>query len=265
MKILRYKSLIKLVALYLSSVRFIPLYLILLILSSVSCQPLSKRQAKLLEPRAELKSPTNQARTVIFLPIHHIGLEDYYRDIAKKTDSLEKLNFLVFYEQVYTNATLYSDYEISAKKFRKLTGSFRAGDGYLDTLNNRLGDLQFDQKYKLRNQPQLAQLGVNPTSALRADLSLEALIHAYEQEYGPITLDSCDKATPLEAKYDCEPVGRQQRKIFKEHFILGLRDAHLAQLIDRSDAEKILVIYGASHYQGLKKELKKRDPQWLER
>lgn len=237
---------------------------LVLILGNTACKQFYIKHSKILETKPQLKSISNSERKVLFLPIHHIGLEEYYQDIAKKTDSLESLDYVVFYEQVNTNVRDRSEYEFLGKKFRKLTGSFNAGNGYLDTVNNRLGDMQFDKKYKLTNQPPLAKLGVNTSTAQHADVSLEELIYAYEQRNGPIELDSCDKATSLEAEYLCEALDRKSRKEFREDFILGHRNSHLAQLIHRSKAAKIFVIYGASHYKGFMEELEKLDARWKE-
>jgi len=235
-----------------------------LILGTSACKWIYIKYSKILEAKAELKIISDGEKRVLFLPIHHIGLQEYYQDIAKKTDSLESLNYIVFYEQVNTNVRDRAEYESLGKKFRKITGNFNAGNGYLDTVNNSLGNMQFDKKYKLTNQPQLAQLGVNTSTAVHADVSLEELIYAYEQRNGPIELDSCDRATSLEAEYLCEALDRKSRKEFREDFILSHRNSHLAHLIHRSEADKIFVIYGASHYKGFVEELEKLDARWEE-
>ncbi len=235
-----------------------------LLLGNSACKQIYIKHSKILESKPELKSISNGEKRVLFLPIHHIGLKEYYQDIAKKTDSLIGLNYMVFYEQVNTKASDHAEYESLGKKFRKITGNFNASSGYLDTVNNSLGNMQFDKKYELTNQPPLAKLGVNTSTAVHADVSLEELIYAYEQRNGPIELDSCDKATSLEEEYLCEALDRKSRKEFREDFILGHRNSHLAQLIHRSEADKIFVIYGASHYKGFIKELEKLDASWEE-
>jgi hypothetical protein len=105
-------------------------------------------------------------------------------------------------------------------------------------------------------------LGVNIESALAADLTLEDLIEAFEAKHAQVKLDSCDLTTPLDSSYACSPLDPSLSKDFQENFILGLRNAHLARLIHFSRSPKIYVIYGASHFEGLREELKKLDSDW---
>lgn len=212
-----------------------------------------------VNPRFFTDTPEVQAlryyhKQVLFLPIHHIGRKEYYNQVAHLTDSLEDAGYTVFYEQLSTNLPDLESFERVARKYRKLTGSF--------STSVQAGDTSAFRKNGLVNQPNAESLGVNLDKALLADVTLEQLIASFEERYGQITLDSCDLQTELDAQYQCDLLNSKLQRRFQKEFVLGMRNAHLANLIHYSPARKIFVIYGASHYKGLRVELKKLDSNW---
>ncbi|QNR25034.1 hypothetical protein [Croceimicrobium hydrocarbonivorans] len=238
--------------------------LLILILGSISCSPIWLRFSGVLEEEPELKVLSNAEKEVLFLPIHHIGRESYYRAVKRISDSLDQQAYTILYEQVSTDLREVEDFVVMAKKFRKLTGSFDAGTGYLDTVNHKIGSMHYNPKYQLMNQPDLVGLGIDTATAIKADLLLEDLILAFEKKNGTIQLDSCDLDTDLESDYLCSASNADWQKDFRKNFILGLRNENLARHIDQSESEKIFVIYGASHFKGLKKELSHLNLEWTE-
>jgi len=240
------------------------LLVLFLVCSSLSCSPLWMHFSGVLEEKPELKVLSHAEKEVLFLPIHHIGQESYYEEVKRITDSLDQQAYTILYEQVSTGLREMEDFILMAKKFRKLTGSFDAGTGYLDTVNHKIGSMDYDSKYQLMNQPDLVGLGIDTATAIRADILLEDLILAFEKKHGTIQLDSCDLDTDLQSDYLCNTCNSDLQKDFRKNFILGLRNENLARHIDQSESKKIFVIYGASHFKGLKKELAKLNSAWVE-
>jgi len=240
------------------------LLVLFLVCSSLSCSPLWMHFSGVLEEKPELKVLSHAEKEVLFLPIHHIGQESYYEEVKRITDSLDQQAYTILYEQVSTGLREMEDFILMAKKFRKLTGSFDAGTGYLDTVNHKIGSMDYDPKYQLMNQPDLVGLGIDTATAIRADILLEDLILAFEKKHGTIQLDSCDLETDLESDYLCNASNSDLETDFRKNFILGLRNENLARHIVQSESEKIFVIYGASHFKGLKKELAKLNSAWVE-
>lgn len=205
--------------------------------------------------KTELKFIDNKEQEIIFIPMHHVGRKVYYDDIANKVDSLQKLNFIVFYEGVTYDKE--KDSLIRRKSFlklRKITGFFPQGQqGYLDTTTNIIGGkIKYKGKHKLFNQPSYKQLKVDSLNSIRADVYLTQLINDFEKNYGEIILDSCDYKTDFKDKnYKCKKVKRIFRKKFKNEYMKDYRNKYLAEQIFKSEENKILVIYGDAHYTGL--------------
>lgn len=236
----------------------------LVLMSVTSCSAIWIKKSHMLEEKANLKRLSNHEKTLVYLPLHHIGKKSYYQDILKKTDSLRDLEYDIMYEEVTTNLKNKADYTLLAKKFRKITGSFNAGNGYLDTINNKIGGIKYNKKYQLMNQPKAPQLGIDTINDINADVTIEKLITAFEKDHGVVVLDTCDMQTDLKKEYLCEPLSAKLQKTFRDNFILGLRDQNLAQQVNSSASKNIFVIYGASHYSGLLNELRKTDSSWYE-
>lgn len=233
-----------------------------ILISLGACDSLWLRFSGVLEESPDLEILENGNKRLVYLPIHHVGREVYYQKIARISDSLQAEAYTMFYEQVGSEIRDAESFYLVGKKFRKLTGSFNAGNGYLDTLNHKIGEVSYNPKYRLMNQPDLPGLGIDTSVAIRADVLLEELIAAFEAKHGLIELDSCDLATDLESEYNCSPVDKELQEDFRDNFILGMRNSALAKRIQESEAQKIYVIYGASHFKGLREELRKLDAHW---
>jgi hypothetical protein len=91
-------------------------------------------------------------------------------------------------------------------------------------------------------------MGVDATDVW-ADIEYKALISLYEQKYGPITFDSIDLYTPLNAKYDRDKIPRKQWN----SVAVNARNDHLAELLKNSPDKKILILYGKGHIAGVKR------------
>ena len=245
-------------------------FILVTILTLTSCASIfNKRIINRLgveNEKTELKFIDSKAKEIIFIPIHHVGRKEYYNDIAHKVDSLQKLNYFVFYEGVVDDKE--KDSLIRRKsllKLRKIMGFFPQGQkGYLDTTTNIIaGKIKYRGKYKLINQPNYKQLKVDRLTSTRADISLTELITDFEKNYGQIELNNCDYKTDFtEKKYKCGKAKKKLRKKFKNEYIEDYRNKYLAEKLFKSEKNKILVIYGDNHFFGLYRELKLLDNKY---
>ena len=244
--------------------------LILLLLSLTSCASiLNKRIIKRLgveDKNTKLRFINGPEKDILFIPMHHVGRKAYYADVAHKIDSLQQLNYTVFYEGVRDNIETDSTVrKLSLMKLRKILGFFPQGHkGYLDTTTNTIaGVLKYKGAYTLINQPSYQKLKVDSTTAINGDVSLTELIRDFEKHHGEIPLDSCDyKVSFKDSIYPCKKAKRHVRKQFKRRYVMQFRNQSLAQKIAQSDKRKILVVFGEAHFSGLWYELYQIDPNY---
>jgi len=216
--------------------------------------------------KTELNFIDSKEKEIIFIPIHHVGRKEYYNDVANKIDSLQKLNYAVFYEGVIDDKEKDSiTRKKSLLKLRKIMGFFPQGQkGYLDTTTNVIADkIKYKGKYKLINQPNYTQLKVDSLSSTRADVGLTELITDFEANYGQIKLDNCDYKTDFTEKdYKCGKAKKSSRKKFNNEYVEDYRNKYLAKKLFKSEKNKILVIYGDAHFFGLYRELNLLDNKY---
>lgn len=217
------------------------------------------------DTKSKLKFIVNKKdkKNILFLGMHHIGRKEFYDDVAKKVDSLQKLGFTVFYEGVYDKKEIDSTITIrSAMKLRKLMGY--SPHKYIDTATNIIGkNFKYRGKYKLINQPRYRLLGVDSVQAVRADIGLTELITAFEKGHKVIKLNSCDHKFKLrDKKYNCKKLNKKLLRTFENYYVKDFREKLLAKRILKSKKNKILVIYGKAHFFGLYFSLKSLDKNY---
>ncbi|AGC78094.1 hypothetical protein LX97_03178 [Nonlabens dokdonensis] len=243
--------------------------LLIIILTLSSCASIflntALEKVGVFDDKAEIKIISNKKKNLAFIGMHHIGRPEFYNDVAKKTDSLQQLGYVVFYEATkkdLLNDSLSND--IYERKARKITGisNFK----YYDTVNNIIGGrLKYKGDYKLINQPSYLEMKVNMKTAKNADVIFNSLIDNFEQKYGVVELSDCDKNTTVDSKeYNCDKIDKELADRFSEEFIVDFRNKNLAKEISDSEEKNILVIYGKNHLVGLMLELQKNDVNWKE-
>jgi major membrane immunogen (membrane-anchored lipoprotein) len=232
--------------------------ILLLFFLLTSCASIfSKRILKktgVFDAKSKVKTIKNKEKSIVFIPMHHIGRIAYYDDVANKIDSLQKLNYIVFYEGVNDQD---KDSIIRRKnllKLRKIMGFYPQGQkGYLDTTTNIIaGKLKYKGAYKLINQPNYKQLNIDSLTAIRADVNLTELMADFEKKNGEIKLDSCDyKLSFKDKNYKCKKAKKRIRKKFRKEHVMNYRNKVLAKRIVKSKKNKIVVVYGSAHFTGL--------------
>lgn len=229
---------------------------LLIFITLNSCALISPEKALkrtgIFETSSELKIIENEKQKIIFIGMHHLGKKEFYKDVAKKIDSLQELNYSVFYELVTNQKQTDSLSTVrNIMKLRKLIGFLP--DKHLDTTDNKIsGGFKYKKKYNLINQPKYSMLNVDTLTALKADVSLIKLITEYEKKEGEIRLDSCDLLTKISNRnYKCKKVKKKILRNFKMKYLGDYREKYLAKKIYKSNKDKVLVIYGDSHFIGL--------------
>lgn len=237
--------------------------IILLFITLSSCSfifpKIALKRSGIFEAKSELFVIGNDQKKIIFIPMHHIGRKEFYDNVANKIDSLQKLNYTVFYEGVnYGKDSLIRIKNLM--KLRKIKGFFpQENKGYIDTTTNIIaGKIKYKGKYKLINQPSYGKLKVDSLTSIWADVSLTELITDFEKKNEKIILDKCDFSYSLKNEnFKCKKTKNSLRKIFDREYAFGYRDKSLAETIAKSEKKKILIIYGSRHFWGFYFELKK--------
>lgn len=235
------------------------LFLTIISLMSVSCMSLALNLLGVYDPKAQTIPLTNEDRSVVFIPMKHIALKDFYTNVGHKTDSLQKQGYTVFLESVSVRDSLSKEEKDTLDlKLRRVLGTHVSKDGYLDTINNKLMGRNFKNKKGLTNQPRYYKMGIDTTKARVVDVPANVLIKQYEQEFGKIVLTDCDYNTKLEDKYTCGMLPKENR----DKMVRTYREKYLAEAIMNEPNKKVVVIFGALHQEGLLKELKALDAKW---
>ncbi|MGA9211992.1 hypothetical protein [Kaistella sp.] len=223
------------------------LILFFYLLFLTSCVSAVLKLTGITEANAKVNQFNFEQKKCAFLGMHHIGKEEFYNDVKKKIDSLRKENFVVFYEGFkVSKSSDKQDLKNNTMKFRKITNI--PISLYIDSTNHAIGlDMK---KWKLVNQPEDKDLGIDSTKDINAELPFGVLINKFEERYGEIILDKCDFETPLLSKeYKCTSIKNGLQKFQK------LRNQELAQQIMESKNKKIAIVFGKDHYKDLRKIL----------
>lgn len=241
--------------------------LIIAICSLGSCiQKILLKKVGAFDESATTKQITNGDKTIVFVPMHHVGKKEFYNDVRHKIDSLQKNGYIIYYEG--TKPDLNTDSltaDTITRKLRMITQIdpmlAKKQGGYVDTVNSTF--LGVRSKYiaseKLRNQPYAVGLGIDTSKAVRADVFYSDIIRAFENKYGKLPLSDCDMKSPLGQKYKCKKSVKNKQKM---DILMNSRNEYLYDVLLKENRKKIAVIFGAKHFNGLLKMLKEKDPSW---
>lgn len=192
-------------------------------------------------------------KEIIFLPMHHIGTEKFYTHVNDKIDSLRKLNYFFFTEKVDTKNSEKSD----LMKLRKIIGFALPNEGYEKILDSILTEKKIVLKTKIVFQPNYSEWKLDDNNSKNTDATVRELINYYESEYGEIRLEECDLAvTDVSNSTKCK---KNKHAGAYETLVLNYRNNLIANAIKNDSRQKIALIYGAGHYEGVKKILDSLD------
>lgn len=251
-------------------------FLITIFFTCESCKPYTALR-KMNSEEAVFEQWKNESnKTVVFLPMIHAGKPEFYKNVHQKITSLKNAGYVVFYEGVKSG--FISDSALipgTIKKYQRypevqtLNVDSLKKLIYVIKLKRMVGISPDSATYanfikrlpilkKSVAQPSASYLGVS-NSDFNIDVTGNELVDIYEQAFGEITLEQIDFAVPLN-----QPLPRfrilKQKNI--RPIIIDYRNDHLANSIQNSEYDKILVIYGLAHKKGTFNNLKILDPTW---
>jgi hypothetical protein len=193
--------------------------------------------------KATVNSYSLGDKEIKFIPMHHLGKEDFYVDVMQKVLKLKSEGYIVFYEFVKPNANADSaTNDLNRRKMRRIRGF----EGTYKEVFSKIGLFN-----KCIQQPSYEILGTDDND-VRADVTWEQFITEWEKVNGAVLLDSVDINTPFNGTYKMR---KNYTRAQSDKVILDYRNKYLANMIKEKTNKKILVIYGKGHRKGLFKLL----------
>lgn len=237
-----------------------PILLVLLI-SFNSCSTLigtALKQVGILDTEAPLLTLPYEGKEVLFMGMMHIAKPEFYEAVSSAMDSLQKEGFVVYYEgqrlKHSEKPKIPEGDSIYYLKFRKTLGL----DPLLKYSEVKYLDKQVE-KHQLVDQPAYTEMSILEQNAYSADVSVPEMIQAYEKGKGEIVLTDCDWETPLgEKNYKCKKASNEQRNYFLNQIVFDYRNQHIVKTIKELGHDKIVIIYGKKHYEGIKEILEQQ-------
>ncbi len=237
--------------------------IILGIISISSCTTLVLKYVGAFEKKPTVYELNNGDKQILFIPMHHVGVPSFYNGVKTLLDSLSKNGYSIMYEGASPNITDSAQLDIMVRKQRKLLGIAFSKLGYYDTVNKTLaGVLKYKGKKKITNQPKNYVI-IDTLTAIKADVPINVILDKFENKYGPIVLDSTDMAVSVTAASGWDIYAEKKRRnIFIKEFVKGYRNEIIKNFLLNEKNNKIAIIYGKLHYNGVKKLLQQQDKNW---
>jgi hypothetical protein len=235
--------------------RFINLLTVIIFVFCSSCK-LSHTIQQIHRTDAELVELRSQTKTVEFIPMHHVGTQEFYEHVAQIVKFFKAAGYIVYFEGVELESKMDSaTADMYARKFRKMIGVS------LDTLGYAHYFHEHGLFRNLVDQPRYHQFGVD-SGDVNVDVEKYQLVDAYEKKYGQIELSYIDKKLGMDEAYP----GKERLSMKKVRYaIVDFRNEHLAHYIQNSADEKIVVIYGEEHLEGTYQILKRLNSTWVKK
>jgi hypothetical protein len=224
--------------------------------------------------RVEKLTNEETGKTVIFVPMAHVGTEKNYTDIRAYLDSLKTDGFVTFYEGlVHLPFHLDTISDITEPIFTNIVDSVRnLPDSVRHLLKMRQDTLSRKSRYILNLDPRAytnkyatkenksdkkkkyvtqyeVDFGLTTANDIWVDYTTADLVALYEKEFGEVPLTAYDFATPLDQPY------KQKNKSDSWTYSMAYRNDLLQRRILESDHKKIAVVYGAAHTRWVKRIL----------
>lgn len=187
-------------------------------------------------------------KNVVFIPMVHVSTELYYEDVRNKIDSLEKEGYFFYYELVNNEN---KDDTLQRKMRKILNLPFGSKHDYLSVIDSLMKAKKIKLSKNLVNQPQYKELGLNQSNSKNVDSSVENIVAHYESLYGDVILNPCDFENSYDEKSKCKNEDYDKEK--SESVVLNFRNNIVVnEILKESKHNKITVIYGRAHMEGIK-------------
>jgi hypothetical protein len=235
--------------------------ILLILLSSCSIQNITQKafeSSGLYDTNIKiLKKYKSADKDITFLGIRHLGEKTYYDTIKATVADYQGQGYIVFYEGL-------KDKEITdtivLRKFRKILPiKFNMSDiyslNYKTVLSNVLSEKipGFKFSENIIHQPNSSFLIADKLQSSNVDVSFTDFIKTHEKLFGSIQLVDCDFIDNWIGTECYSTPHKNKNKIFVDY-----RDEFLVNQILKSNHQKILIIYGEAHHEGVSKSLLKK-------
>jgi len=220
-------------------------FTIALIVSSCSFKDAIQFHKRLTNTKVESVDFRSNDKSVHFINMIHLGQQSFYDNVSKEIENYKKDGYVLFYEWI--------DYEtadtLTLRKTKKVVGMIPSKQGYQNMIEKiKVDGVVFQDNEQFMNHSNSLDFNV--------DITPQELIHKYEKRHGEIVLSSEDLNAPL-----YEEITFNDNKNVMD-IILNHRNKIVAERIQTSKYDKIIVIYGADHQKGILEELQKIDTSW---
>ncbi len=190
----------------------------------------------------------NKEKEVTFVRMVHIARPEFYNEVAKEVKKAKEKGAVLFYEFI--------DFEIkdtlTLRKIQKIVGFVASPKNYAKITGKVI------KKGVLETQDNAKFLNLANNKDFMVDYTPQRFVKEYEDKFGDIVLTKEDLALSLD-EINKNTVPKEQ----KEVILLDHRNEHLAQEVNQSKSNKIIILYGADHFSGFVKELQKLDKNWV--
>ena len=187
---------------------------------------------------------SSKNKTIVLLPLHHLGTQSYYTDLSNKTDSLLRLDFSFYKEMVLAKNKKDTALYIKSSKMIEIANNKLGYDGVLN--DDFVEKFNIKLKKELINQPSYESMGLDSTNSIFTDPSLEDIIGYYEANAEIIPITDCDlEYGPYEFFDNCEKY--EPNKKVKEAAMRSFREHQIMSRLLNDSHSKIAILYGANH------------------
>ena len=234
-------------------------YLILLFFILVSCKSsvinIGLNSIGAYEDKIQLRKWNYKDKNVVFIPMHHIGTESFYKNVKDNVDSLTNEGYYFLYEKV----NLDRNDPVIMHKMRKIfrLPLTKSNSGYKKMLDSLYPNIKY--KKILVDQISYEKLALNNTNSERADVDSKQIVNFYENKYGDVKLTNCDLDSSV---YEVYTKCKEENKIPKKQSndaLINFRNDFVAKKVVESPHRKVAIIYGEEHIEGILKALSEKD------
>ncbi len=219
---------------------------------------------------------TNGKKVVYFQSMVHIGLESFYADVRTSLKQKKKQWAVLYYEGVAPgtpentekfNKALWIQFSKDLyKNFSKLYGvTFQNNEDFLEVVNNYdyNVDISIDDIMALYAKSPASEKTESPETADLNKLLIEELAKLDEKNLKLLVyVNQWIMNFLIKSRTIQETMMNEFGNKALFDVILGKRNEVLAKKIWESRDEKIFVMYGLLHFEGVLKLLLQQDPEW---
>ncbi|WP_147375838.1 hypothetical protein [Marinifilum flexuosum] len=220
-------------------------FVLALIVSSCSFKDAIQFHKRLTNTKVESADFSSNKKSVHFIDMIHLGQQEFYDNVAQEVKRYKEDGYVLFYEWI--------DYEtadtLTLRKTKKIVGMIPSKKGYSLMIERiEVEGVVFQENEQFMNQVNSLDFNV--------DITPQELIQEYENRHGEILLNNEDLQVPLYGDFNFS----NDKSVMD--IILNHRNKVIAEHIQNSKYDKIIVMYGADHQKGVLEELQKIDSSW---